>query len=655
MGIASDIVIIVVAALMGGFIAKLFRQPLIIGYIFAGILIGPHTGGVTVSNIHEIEKLAEIGVALLLFAIGLEFSFQELKPVRKIALIGTPLQIMVTILYGFTIGHFWGWSWNQSLWLGSLISISSTMVTLKTLMSQGWMGTLSSRVMIGMLIIQDLAIVPMMIILPQLNNPKVGLPLLGVAILKAALFLALMIFLGTKLIPFLLKKIAGWTSREFFLLSIVAIGLGIGYGTYLFGLSFAFGAFIAGMVISESDYGYQALSDIIPLRDIFSLLFFASVGMLLAPGFLLSHWKMILILVLSVLLGKGIIFGVISRIFGYRNVIPLAVGLGLFQVGEFSFVLARLGLNTNSIDTELYSLLLTTTIVTMFLTPLVSSLTSPLYSLYKKKFKHESYQMTNLPETGLTRHVIIAGGGRVGCNIARVLNQLKLPFVMIELDARNFEQVKGNGFSVIYGDASHDIVLEAAEIQQAKLLLITIPSIVISKAITEYAHKINPSLRIVARAKRMEQMTALYEYGVYEVILPEFEAGIEFARQALLHLNISNNDIFKITDSMRQELYRPLCESEKSYSTLAKLRNATHLLDLNWLDVSGDSPFTGQSIRELEIRKQTGVSIVAVLRENTLVPNPDPDFRFSQKDLIGVLCEPSELDPFLKFSKLQLI
>jgi len=655
MGIASDIVIIVVAALIGGLIARLLKQPLILGYIFAGILIGPNTGGVTVGNINEIEKLAEIGVALLLFAIGLEFSFNELKPVRKIALIGTPIQLILTIGYGFVIGYFWGWNWHQSLWLGALISISSTMVTLKTLMNQGWLGTLSSRVMIGMLIIQDLAIVPMMIILPQLNNSEVGLPLLGIAIIKASIFLAIMILFGTKLIPFLLKKIASWNSREFFLLSIVTIGLGIGYGTYLFGLSFAFGAFIAGMIISQSDYGYQALSDIIPLRDIFSLLFFASVGMLLEPGFLLSYWKMILILVLFVLLGKGIIFSGISRFFGYRNVIPLAVGLGLFQVGEFSFVLARLGLNTNSIDAELYSLLLSTTIVTMFITPFVSGLTTPLYSMYKKKFKHEPYQMTNLPKAGLTDHIIIAGGGRVGCIIARVLKQLKLSFVIIELDSRNFERLKDTGFSVIYGDASREEVLDAAKIKHAKLLLVTIPSHIMLKIITKYVQTVNPSLRIVARAISIDHIKDLHEYGVYEIIQPEFEASLEFTRQALLHLNISNNDIFKFTDSIRREMYAPLYENEISYRTLGKLKSASHLLDLNWLKITINSTLIGRSIGELEIRRQTGVSIVAVLRQDTLFPNPSPDFKFSEKDLIGILCEPRKLNKFLEFAKLQLL
>ncbi|MEE4311477.1 MAG: cation:proton antiporter [candidate division KSB1 bacterium] len=655
MGITSDIIIIVLASLIGALIARLFKQPLILGYILAGILIGPHTGVVTVSNIHDIEMLAEIGVALLLFAIGLEFSFNELKPVRKIAMIGTPIQLILIIAYGYAIGHIWGWDWNKSLWLGALISISSTMVTLKTLMSRGWMGTLSSRVMIGILIIQDLAIVPMIIILPQLNNPRVGLSLLGIAIAKTAIFLTAMIFLGTRLIPYLLKKIAGWNSREFFLLSIVTMGLGVGYGTYLFGLSFAFGAFIAGMVISESDYGYQALSDIIPLRDIFSLLFFASVGMLLEPAFLLSHWKMILILVTLVVFGKGILFGTLSRIFGYRNIIPLAVALGLFQVGEFSFVLARLGLQSNSIDTELYSLVLTTTIVTMLITPVMSGLTTPLYALYKKKFKHESFQTMNFPQTKLTSHVVIAGGGKLGQHIARVLSQLKLSFIIIELDSRRIEEVKETDFPIIFGDASRDIVLEAANIKQANLLLITIPSIIVSKSITEHVKKINPELRIVARAASIEHIKELHEHGVYEVVQPEFEAGLEFIRQALLHLDITNNEIFKFTDSVRRDMYAPLYENDKTYHTLTKLESACSLLDLNWMTISGESTLVGRTIRESQIRDKTGVSIVAVLRDDKLVPNPHPDFRFLEKDLIGVLCEPYRLTEFLNFTKLELI
>ncbi len=279
--------------------------------------------------------------------------------------------------YGYVIGQGLGWEWLPSVWLGALVSLSSTMVILKTLMNQGLLGTLSSRVMIGMLIVQDLAVVPLMIILPQLSNPTVGLPILGLAALKAVLFLALMILLGTRLLPWVMTRIARWNSRELFLLAITAIGLGIGYATHLSGLSFALGAFVTGMVLSESDYSHQALNDIIPLRDLFGLLFFTSVGMLLDPWFLLSHWHTILLLVILVGLGKGLLFAALARLFRYGNVVPLAVGLGLFQVGEFSFVLARTGLSSGSISKEIYALVLSTAIISMMLTPFVSGLTGP--------------------------------------------------------------------------------------------------------------------------------------------------------------------------------------------------------------------------------------------------------------------------------------
>jgi CPA2 family monovalent cation:H+ antiporter-2 len=257
--------------LIGGIIAQQLRQPLILGYILAGIIVGPSTTWLTITDTHNIELLAEIGVALLLFALGIEFSLKELKPVKKIALIGTPIQVGLTTLFGYLLGQFFGFDKVNSIWFGATISVSSTMVVLKTLMRQERLGTLSSRVMIGMLLVQDLAVVPMLIILPQLNNPQNALSILGYAGIKAAVFLVFMFFLGTKIVPKIIKYVASWNSRELFLLSITAMGLGIGYISYIFGLSYAFGAFVAGMVLSESDYGHQALNDIIPLRDLFVL------------------------------------------------------------------------------------------------------------------------------------------------------------------------------------------------------------------------------------------------------------------------------------------------------------------------------------------------------------------------------------------------
>jgi CPA2 family monovalent cation:H+ antiporter-2 len=529
-----------------------------VGYILAGILVSPYTGVIPISEVHNIELLAEIGVALLLFALGLEFSLKELKPVRKIALIGTPLQILLTIAFGTAIGYFLGLETVPSLWLGALFSLSSTMVTLKTLMSRGRMGTLSSRVMIGMLIVQDLAIVPMMIILPQLSSMESGLPFLALAVLKTILFLVVMFFLGTRILPHIMTFIARGNSRELFLLTVTGIGLGIGYTTYLFGLSFAFGAFIAGMVLSESDYGHQALSEIIPIRDLFVLLFFVSVGMLFDPAFLFAEWKAILLVVIAISIGKALIFGTIASLFRYGNVVPLALSLGLFQVGEFSFVLARVGLSTNSIDRDLYSLVLNVAIITMVFTPLVSNLSGPLYALRKRLFKHEQLQTMHIPASGLHGHVIIVGGGQTGLYIAQVLQHLKLDFVVVELNYHRWEQARASQFSVIFGDAGQEVVLEAANVKEARLLLTTIPNLITTQTVVDEVKRLNPSLHIVARVEGVDQIRALHSRGVFEVVQAEYEASLEITRQALLHLDIPGTEIQQFTDKIRQELYAPL-------------------------------------------------------------------------------------------------
>jgi CPA2 family monovalent cation:H+ antiporter-2 len=650
-GIAADIITIFIAALFGAVIAQRLKQPLILGYILAGIVIGPFTPGITIKDIHQIELLAEIGVALLLFALGLEFSLKELKPVRKIALIGTPIQILLTMGLGFGLGRFFGWPLGESLWFGGLISLSSTMVLLKTLMNQGWMGTLSSRVMIGMLIVQDLAVVPLMIILPQLSDPAAGLPMLGLAALKSALFLLLMFYLGTRLLPRVLAYIAGWNSRELFILTITAIGLGIGYATYLFGLSFAFGAFVAGMVLNESDYGHQALSDIIPLRDIFGLLFFTSVGMLLDLNFLLAHWGTVLFMVLLVSLGKGVIFAGITRLFGYSNVVPIAVAFGLFQVGEFSFVLARVGLETNSIGKDMYSFVLATAVISMVATPFVSGLTTPLYKLKKRFFQHEDLQTANIPEQGLRQHVIIAGGGRVGQHIAHMLKQIDVPFVLIELNHQRMEECKSAGLPVIFGDVSQPVVLGAAEVSRAKLLLITIPSILTTQAIVKLAHQQQPGLHVVARAEGQEQMKTLYKTGVYMVVLPELEAGLEIARQALMHLQVPVTLIQGYTDTVRRQLYAPIYNSHYDYHLLSQLDKAKDLLEISWLTIPADSPLLGRSIKEAAIRTRTGASLVAVIHDGKFSPNPTIDYCFAENDMVAVIGNCQQRQAFKKLAE----
>ncbi len=558
MGIAADVAIIVTVGFLGGVVAQRLKQPLILGYIAAGIVLGPVTGGVLISDPHDIELLAEIGVALLLFALGIEFSLKELRPVQKVALLGASIQILLTVGATAGMGLVLGWPWTDAVWFGGCVSLSSTMVILKTLQSQGRLGTLSSRVMIGMLLVQDLAVVPLLILLPKMTDLRAGLPDLGWALVRSAVFLALMIVVGTRVIPWLMRQVSRWNSRELFLLTVTGLGLGIGYATYKVGLSFAFGAFVAGIVLSESDHAHQALSDIIPLRDIFGLLFFASVGMLLEPHFIQENLLLVLGLATAVSLTKGLICSGVGRAFGYRNVVPLALGLTMFQAGEFAFVIGRVGVATESIDAELYSVIMAVTLVTMFLTPFVSGATAPVYGFLKSRRQDEPVLTINIAHDELHDHVVMAGAGHMGRTVAGVLRRLGLPGVAIELDQHRLETCRAAGLAVIYGDASHPLVLKAAGLDRACVLLITTPSPVVTLAIARHARQLRPGLHIVARAESEELLEELYELGVHKVVLPQMEAGLEVTRQALLHLQVPDQQIERFADEVRREFYRPL-------------------------------------------------------------------------------------------------
>ncbi|MFL5807466.1 MAG: cation:proton antiporter [Roseiflexaceae bacterium] len=643
MGIAADIAIILVAALLGGYLAQRLRQPLILGYIIAGILVGPHTGGVTVTEIHDIELLAEIGVALLLFALGLEFNFKKLERVRGIAFLGTPIQLILTIALGYGIGQAFGWPAYESLWFGALVSLSSTMVILKTLMAQGTLGTLASRIMIGMLIVQDLAVVPMLIILPELNNLERGLPQLGLAVLQAAAFLLAMIYGGTRVIPAILKRIAAWNSRELFLISVMALGIGVGYATYLVGLSFAFGAFVAGMVLSESEYSHQALSDIIPLRDVFGMLFFVSVGMLLDPAFLLANLGTVLLVVVLIALGKAAIFGGLARAFGYRGLTPIAVGLGLFQIGEFAFVLARVGISRQAISTDLYALVLAAALITMILTPFAMRAAEPVFNWYRRwRGGPPLPVIPDLAHQARQDHIIIAGYGRVGRYTADVLGRLALPFVVIELDQNLMDQVKTSGIPAIYGDASSPVVLEAAGVHTARLMLVAVSAAIDVELIVRQVRQLNPDLHIVARAARRAQIDELRAFGIHEIVQPEFEAGLEMVRQSLLHFGIPALEIEQLSDTVRSELYQPFQTLHTDAHLLDRLRGTRRTLEVEWVLIPADSPLAGQSIEAAAIRQRTGASIVAVLRDTETYLNPASALVLEAGDSVAIMGTPAQ-------------
>lgn len=540
MGIAADISLIVVFGLLLGALAHRLGQPLLLGSIAAGVLLGPHTGGITISDPHEIELLAEIGIALLLFSIGIEFSFDALRPVRRVALLGTAIQMGLTGVFGWALARSFGLSDLEGVWLGALIAVSSTMVVLKTLAGSGLMGTLSSRVMLGMLIAQDLAVIPLMIVMPQIGGERFDPAALGLAVGKAAVVLVMLVVGGRRVVPWLMHRVVGWGSRELFGLTVITLGLGIGYLSHLLGLSYALGAFVAGLVLSESEYGHQALSDVIPLRDLFGLLFFASVGILFDPGFLLENLGRVSVLVVAVLAGKGLLFGVVTRAFGLRYIVPLATALTMGQIGEFSFLLAQVGRKAGAVSDELLGLVVSTAVLTMVLTPYLARLAGPLYSLRKRSADGPDRLEPGSPTPA--GGVVIAGAGRVGLRLARILAARGFTPVFVEFDQRRAQQARSEGWRVIFGDASQDPVLRAAGVEHARLALVTVPVAVDSLAVTSRIRGLAPDLPLVVRTDRLDEVDALLELGALRVVQPEFEAALEMGRTALLALGVDEAD-----------------------------------------------------------------------------------------------------------------
>jgi CPA2 family monovalent cation:H+ antiporter-2 len=348
---------------------------------------------------------------------------------------------------------------------------------------------------------------------------------------------------------------------------------------------------------------------------------------------------------------KGSLFSILAMLFGYINITPIAVGLGLFQVGEFAFVLARVGLETQSIDQNMYSLILAISVLSMVLTPFASALATPLYKLKKQLFKYEPLQTENIPQSGLKDHVVIAGGGRVGQHIAQVLTQLNLPFVIIELNHQRMLECKTANFPVIYGDMSQATVLDISKVQAARLLLITTPSVITSQSIVRQAHLLKPELHIIVRADGTDQAQALYKSGVYMAVLPEMEAGLEIASQALLHLEVPVAVIQQYTDAVRQHLYAPIYQKNYEHQLLATLDNIKNMLEISWVTLMPGSPLISKSIQDTAIRTRTGASIIAIIHDKVFHSNPNVDYSFQEGDLVAVVGNQQERNTFKKLAE----
>jgi len=547
-----DITTVLGASALGGFIAHRLRQPVLLGYLACGLIIGPFGLG-QISQIEEIKSLADIGVAFLLFALGVEFSLAELKRVKDIAIKGSLLQIGLTIalVAVFTIIFGWVATPVKGIFMGAVLSLSSTAVVLKTLTERGEVNTIHGQVMLAILITQDLALGLMLAVLPALNQPDNLIPALIVAVLKAVIFFACAIAAGYWIVPRAMSTVAQTENSELFLLTIIALCLGVALITDYLGLSIEMGAFVAGLIISEIDYSDQALAKMIPLRDTFACLFFASIGMLINPVTLWQNFGVIIGLVAAVMLGKaGIIFPIIWK-FGYSFKTSIISSLGLNQIGEFS-------------------LLIGTTAITLVLTPIGMNFspeiaqrlaTVPLIANYLRQ--KQQNKGISIPEK-IRDHVVVAGYGRVGRVIVRVLRAHGYPVLVIENSEAAVRSLRQEKIPYIFGDADAELVLEKAHLDRAKAIAIALPDPSSTRILLQQAINFAPEIDIVARSHSDREIDILTKLGAAEVVQPEFEAALEMGRQILSTLGEDPDTVGLALQKIRTDRYLVIRDSTKN-------------------------------------------------------------------------------------------
>jgi K+:H+ antiporter len=526
-----NLAIAVTAALIGGLIAHRLRQSVIVGYLLAGIVVGPFTPGF-VGDRQQIADLAEIGIIFLMFAIGIEFSLKELARVRQVALIGASAQVLLLIAAGLGLGQLLGWSFSQSLFFGGIISISSTIVILKTLLDRGEIASTHGRVLLGMLIVQDLAVVLLTVLLPQVASGG-GANLLDIALVlaRAAIFIAVVIFLGVRVVPRFMARVERLRSPELFLLTAVTLALGTATISALLGLTPALGAFLGGLLLTESEFDHRVIAEVVPMRNLFATLFFVSVGMLINPSFIARNLLLVIGLTLFIIVAKTLITLVATLPFrlGVRTL--LFTSLGMLPLGEFSYVLAQRGLSIGAISSDLYSLVLAASVLTILLTPLSFQAAPVAERLLERIPAMRRYSLGRLSwwageGEGMRDHALIAGYGRVGSYIAHGLRHGGLPIVVIEQDLHLAQQVRAEGIPVVYGDASSLIILTAAHPERARLVVVALPDSGATLEVVRNARRANPTVPILARIAREEDEEDLRRVGVTRVIAPELAGAV---------------------------------------------------------------------------------------------------------------------------------
>jgi len=524
-----DIVIIIVASLLFGIFAHKLRQSVILAYILVGILIGPYGFGL-ISNIEEVTSLAEIGVALLMFIIGLEFRFSTLSEIWKVSVIGGMIQILTMIFLGYLLSRAFDWPIFDSVILGMIVAISSTMIVVKLLGERDELEYISSKIIIGILIVQDLAVIIMIFFISNFEEIARGdildiLKVLGIGMGTVTGI----ILIGRKLLPKIMHLIVRTGNKEMFLLSVFAVAIGGAISTHLLGLSIALGAFVVGFLLSEAEYNLEISVMVKPLRDIFTVIFFVSIGMFINPTILLDNIDLVGFIILLILVGKFVMCSLPTWIFGYDGKTSLKVGMGMMQVGEFSFVMLTIGQKYGYLQSALTSSIIAAALITIILTPLSMGLSDGLYQFFsKRRFIQKVFNL--IPRLNLyrkkeeslqpTNHLILCGYGRSGSHMVTDLEG-KYDITIIEHDPRSIHKIKEAGLNYLFGDAINHHILIKANIAKAKILALAISDEKTKKIAIRYAKVYNPGIFIVARAHDEKQAQEFLDLGADEALVPE--------------------------------------------------------------------------------------------------------------------------------------
>ncbi|HSG44519.1 MAG TPA: cation:proton antiporter [Anaerolineales bacterium] len=645
-----NIVVALVAAFIGGIVARRLGLPTIVGYLLAGIVIGPFTPGF-VGDTGTISQLAELGVIFLMFGVGLHFSLSDLWKVRSVAVPGALIRIVITIFIGLWLSQLWGWSTASGIVTGLAISIASTVVLLRGLMDNALLNTPHGQAAVGWVVVEDIATVLILVLMPTLANSTGSFNWQGLALilLEAGAFILLIVFVGRRVIPWLLLSIAHTRSRELFILAILAITLGTAMGAAeLFGVSLALGAFVAGIVVRESPLSHQVGADVFPFREAFAVLFFVSIGMLVNPMYLINNLRYILILTAIIVIGKALMVLFLGFIFPWRARTVLVLAFGLSQIGEFSFILGQAGLGLGLIDQNQYSLLLAGSLLSITLNPMMYRLITPTENLFRKipilwRLLDHHHVVTAPVEEKIEGHVAIVGYGRVGRHIVNLLKQVEIPYLVIESDAERIQHLNEHGTPTLYGDASNSEVLTHARLEHARALVVAAPDEATSELIVASACDIAPKLPIIARATTVEGIKQLAQLGAKEVIHPELEGGLEIVRHTLQVLDFPLNEIMRYMDAVRHDHYDMQINTEEEVRSLHDLIHASGTIDVHWYSLDGENQLVGKTISEADLRARTGASVVAILRKGQIMANPKSNTFFEREDRIGFIGDEGQI------------